>query len=86
MSDVARLAHDCGAADGFLLHVMPFVDGETLRARLTRERRLPLPRLRRPDEGGGAPGQSMTRLPRASHMPVPATRASTGALTHLSNS
>ena len=28
--------HDSGEADGFLYYVMPFVDGETLRARLTR--------------------------------------------------
>jgi serine/threonine-protein kinase len=34
--------HDSGAADGFLFYVMPFVDGETLRDRLTRERQLPL--------------------------------------------
>ena len=34
--------HDSGAADGFLFYVMPFVDGETLRDRLTRERQLSL--------------------------------------------
>src|SRR6185503_4054458 len=34
--------HDSGVADGFLYYVMPFVDGETLRDRLTRERQLPL--------------------------------------------
>jgi serine/threonine protein kinase len=34
--------HDSGAADGFLFYVMPFVDGETLRTRLTRERQLSL--------------------------------------------
>ena len=34
--------HDSGVADGFLFYVMPFVDGETLRDRLTRERQLPL--------------------------------------------
>jgi len=28
--------HDSGEADGFLYYVMPFVDGETLRARLAR--------------------------------------------------
>jgi serine/threonine-protein kinase len=45
----ARLAHphilplhDSGEADGFLYYVMPFVDGESLRDRLTRERQLPL--------------------------------------------
>jgi len=34
--------HDSGAADGFLFYVMPFVDGETLRDRLTHERQLSL--------------------------------------------
>ncbi len=34
---------DSGTADGFLFYVMPFIDGETLRARLERERQLPVP-------------------------------------------
>ena len=34
--------HDSGEADGFLFYVMPFVDGESLRDRLTREKQLPL--------------------------------------------
>ena len=34
--------HDSGDADGFLYYVMPFVDGESLRDRLTRERQLPI--------------------------------------------
>jgi Tol biopolymer transport system component/tRNA A-37 threonylcarbamoyl transferase component Bud32 len=34
--------HDSGAADGLLYYVMPFVDGESLRARLLRERHLPI--------------------------------------------
>jgi len=45
----ARLQHphilpllDSGAADGFLFYVMPVVTGETLRARLNRERQLPM--------------------------------------------
>ena len=45
----ARLQHphilpllDSGAADGLLFYVMPYVSGETLRARLERERQLPL--------------------------------------------
>ncbi|MEP7226026.1 MAG: protein kinase [Gemmatimonadales bacterium] len=45
----ARLNHpriltliDSGAADGFLYYVMPYVQGESLRGRLTREPRLPL--------------------------------------------
>jgi eukaryotic-like serine/threonine-protein kinase len=32
--------HDSGAVDGVLYYVMPFVDGETLRAKLTREKQL----------------------------------------------
>ena len=45
----ARLQHphilpliDSGDADGLLFYVMPFVDGESLRDRLTRERQLPV--------------------------------------------
>jgi serine/threonine-protein kinase len=34
--------HDSGEADGLLYYVMPFVDGDSLRDRLTRERQLPL--------------------------------------------
>jgi eukaryotic-like serine/threonine-protein kinase len=34
--------HDSGEAGGFLFYVMPFVEGETLRDRLTRERQLPI--------------------------------------------
>ena len=33
---------DSGEADGFLFYVMPFVEGETLRDRLTREKQLPV--------------------------------------------
>ena len=33
---------DSGSADGLLYYVMPFVEGETLRARLERERQLPI--------------------------------------------
>ena len=33
---------DSGAADGFLFYVMPFVEGESLRDRLTRETQLPI--------------------------------------------
>lgn len=33
---------DSGAADGLLFYVMPFVEGETLRARLDREKHLPI--------------------------------------------
>ncbi len=34
--------HDSGEADGFLYYVMPYIDGETLRDRLDRERQLPV--------------------------------------------
>jgi serine/threonine-protein kinase len=33
---------DSGEAESFLFYVMPFVEGETLRARLTREKQLPV--------------------------------------------
>jgi serine/threonine-protein kinase len=33
---------DSGSADGLLYYVMPFIEGETLRARLTREQQLPI--------------------------------------------
>ena len=45
----ARLTHphilpllDSGEADGFLFYVMPFVEGESLRDRLDREKQLPI--------------------------------------------
>jgi serine/threonine-protein kinase len=34
--------HDSGEADGFLYYVMPFVEGESLRDRLSREKQLPV--------------------------------------------
>lgn len=39
--------HDSGEADGLLYYVMPFVDGESLRERLRREKQLPLPETTR---------------------------------------
>jgi serine/threonine-protein kinase len=38
---------DSGSADGLLYYVMPFVAGETLRARIERERQLPVDETRR---------------------------------------
>src|SRR3954447_22618590 len=34
---------DSGEADGYLFYLMPFVAGETLRDRMTREKQLPVP-------------------------------------------
>jgi len=34
--------HDSGEADGFLFYVMPYVEGESLRDRLSREKQLPI--------------------------------------------
>jgi serine/threonine-protein kinase len=34
--------HDSGEADGFLYYVMPYIEGETLRDRIDRERQLPV--------------------------------------------
>jgi serine/threonine protein kinase len=34
--------HDSGSADGLLYYVMPYVEGETLRERLEREKQLPI--------------------------------------------
>ncbi len=51
---VARLTHphilplhDSGAADSLLFYVMPYIEGESLRSRLTREKQLPLADARR---------------------------------------
>src|SRR3990172_5767601 len=34
--------HDSGQADGLLYYVMPYIEGESLRDRLTREKQLPV--------------------------------------------
>ncbi len=34
--------HDSGEADGFLFYVMPYIEGETLRDRIEREKQLPV--------------------------------------------
>jgi len=34
--------HDSGEADGFLFYVMPYVEGETVRDRISREKQLPV--------------------------------------------
>jgi eukaryotic-like serine/threonine-protein kinase len=34
--------HDSGEAEGFLFHVMPYVEGESLRDRLARDKQLPI--------------------------------------------
>ena len=39
--------HDSGEAAGFLFYVMPYIDGETLRHRLTRQGALPVPEAAR---------------------------------------
>jgi serine/threonine protein kinase len=43
LADRHRLELDSGEAGGFLYHVMPFVDGESLRDRLARSGELPVP-------------------------------------------
>ena len=48
--------HDSGAADGLLYYVMPFVEGQSLRQRLLRERQLPL------DDALAITGQVLTAL------------------------
>ena len=49
---IAKLSHphvlplfDSGTADGLLFYVMPYVEGESLRARLSREGKLPVPEV-----------------------------------------
>ncbi len=44
---------DSGEADGFLFYVMPFIEGESLRDRLTREKQLPVADAVRDRDRGG---------------------------------
>ena len=44
---------DSGEADGYLFYVMPFVEGETLRDRLNREKQLPVAEAVRIADRGG---------------------------------
>ena len=54
--------HDSGAADGLLYFVMPYVEGESLRKRLTREKQLPVEEaLRLTREVAGALGHAHGR-------------------------
>ena len=54
--------HDSGAADGLLFFVMPYVEGESLRNRLTREGQLPVEEaLRLAREVAGALGHAHGR-------------------------
>ena len=48
---------DSGEADSFLFYVMPYVEGETLRERIDREKQLPV------DEGSPQPCPAHSRLP-----------------------
>jgi serine/threonine-protein kinase len=48
--------HDSGEADGFLYYVMPYVEGESLRARLTRQKQLAI------DEAVALTGQVASAL------------------------
>src|SRR2546429_2683762 len=41
-SDLIIALHDSGQADDVLYYVMPYVEGESLRVRLNREKQLPL--------------------------------------------
>jgi serine/threonine protein kinase len=52
---------DSGTADGFLYYVMPYVQGETLRARLNRETQLPGRRGGRRTSPETANGSSRSR-------------------------
>ena len=45
--------HDSGEADGFLFYVMPYLEGESLRDRIDREKQLPVDEGRADRHGGG---------------------------------
>jgi serine/threonine-protein kinase len=54
-------AHRLGDADGLLYYVMPFIEGETLRARLHREKQLPVDDASATDEGSRPPSSLPTK-------------------------
>jgi serine/threonine-protein kinase len=56
--------YDSGEAGTFLFYVMPYVQGETLRDRLDRERQLPV------EEAVASPSRSAPRAGRGSRRPV----------------
>ena len=59
--------HDSGEADGFLFYVMPYVEGETVRDRISREKQLPVDDAVRITDGGG--GGARLRPPPRRHPP-----------------
>ena len=54
---------DSGEADAHLFYVMPFVEGESLRARLTREKQLPVPEVVGQVHGGHTAGADLAFNP-----------------------
>src|SRR5687767_12767597 len=74
----ARLNHphilplyDSGEADGFLYYVMPYVEGESLRERLDRQKQLP------------ATKKYITRTPSPPRLTTPTARGSSIAISSL---
>ena len=79
---------DSGEADGYLFYVMPFVEGETLRDRLNREKQLPVPTRVRIAERGGlrarlrAPARRGPPRHQAREHPAPRRPGAGGRLRH----